>query len=53
MSALIIAVAVAATIAVPALLVAVTGGRDLVHTEHDLPKPARHARRASTSKGVR
>ena len=53
MSALITIAAVAATIAVPALLIRLTGGRDLVHTEHDLPKPARHARRASTSKGVR
>lgn len=36
-----------------AVLLAVTGGRALVHTEHDLPEPARHARRAPTSKGTR
>lgn len=39
MSALILAVAVAATIAVPALLIRLTGGTDVIFAEHDLPRP--------------
>lgn len=40
MSALIFAVAALATFAVPALLVAATGGTDVIFAEHDLPRPA-------------
>ncbi|WP_157983516.1 hypothetical protein [Nocardiopsis sp. TNDT3] len=29
-----------------AVLLAATGGRALVHADHPLPEPARHARRA-------
>lgn len=39
MSALIFAVAALATFAVPALLVAVTGGRDLLYTHRTLTRP--------------
>lgn len=46
MSALILAVAVAATIAVPALLIRLTGGTDVIFAEHDLPGSARYCRRA-------
>ena len=44
MSALIIAVAVIATVALPVLLVALTGGPVTVFAEHTLPEPARTRR---------
>lgn len=44
MSALITIAAVVATVAIPALLVAATGGHTLIHTDHDLPRPARTRR---------
>lgn len=46
MSALITIAAVAATIAVPALLIRLTGGTNVIFTEHDLTRPARYPRRA-------
>lgn len=45
MSALIFVVAALATIAVPALLVALTGGRDLLYTHRTLPRPRSTTRR--------
>lgn len=46
MSALIFAVAALATIAVPTLLIRLTGGTNVIFAEHDLPGPARYSRRA-------
>ncbi|MFI6579352.1 hypothetical protein ACIBFB_26515 [Nocardiopsis sp. NPDC050513] len=50
MIALVIAAAVLVTIAVPVLLLAATGGPVLIHTEHELPEPAR-TRRAPKKEG--
>ena len=33
-----------------AVLLAATGGRDLIHTEHPLPEPDRRARRSAPNK---
>lgn len=41
--------ALALVLIIGAVLLAVTG-RHLVHTEHDLPTPARHARRGTPKK---
>jgi hypothetical protein len=37
---------------VAAVLLAVAGGRRLVHADHDLPEPARHARRTPKKKDL-
>ncbi|WP_198659284.1 hypothetical protein [Nocardiopsis sp. FIRDI 009] len=44
MSALIITAAIVLMVAVLVLLLAVTGGPALIHTEHTLPQPARTRR---------
>lgn len=44
MSVVLVALALTLTVAVPTLLVAATGGRALIHTDHDLPRPARTRR---------
>lgn len=44
MSAVVIAAAIALVVAIPVLLVALSGGPVVVFAEHDLPRPNRSAR---------
>ena len=50
MIALLILVGLALTCGTVAVLLSATGGRHLIHTEHDLPEPARHPRSTSKTK---
>lgn len=45
MTLVLILAALALVLIISAILLALTGGHHLVHTDHDLPEPAHYARR--------